>query len=142
MSLTKEQKRKYHQDYNKKNKDKIRAQRLRYYQKNRKKILRKQKKMWPSYFAANKERIIQRQKNYYKNVARFKYYGITKQEYETLLAKQKNRCAICRHRFGKKIYIDHNSSRVRGLLCNTCNLDLGGYERMLKRKNVAKYLQG
>ena len=54
-----------------------------------------------------------------------KKYGISRAEYEDLLAAQDGECAIC----GKTLYdvhIDHSheSGKVRGLLCNTCNTRL------------------
>lgn len=52
-------------------------------------------------------------------------YGMTTEDYNTMLAKQKGKCAIC----GKfrKLVVDHCHTRntVRGLLCNNCNAMLG-----------------
>lgn len=57
-------------------------------------------------------------------------YGISTQEYETLLVSQDGRCAIChqpprtlfRGRI-KRLSVDHNhtTEQVRGLLCIKCN---------------------
>lgn len=62
-------------------------------------------------------------------------YGITKNDFETLLAKQNNCCAICGRGFdwsSKKLtpHIDHChvTKRVRGLLCDWCNKGLGNFE--------------
>lgn len=53
-------------------------------------------------------------------------YGITVEQYETLLTKQNNSCAICkRHEseFKTRLAVDHNhkTGAIRGLLCNYCN---------------------
>lgn len=60
----------------------------------------------------------------------FKYkYGITLQQYEEMLIKQNNECAICERQFDEKIRPDvdhhHESKKVRGILCHACNLALG-----------------
>lgn len=56
--------------------------------------------------------------------------GITRQEYEALLSLQNGRCAICggEQNSGKTyLSVDHNhdTGRIRGLLCVTCNSGLG-----------------
>lgn len=52
-------------------------------------------------------------------------YGITGADYDALLAKQNNKCAICDEE--TKLFIDHDhaSGKVRGLLCLHCNSLLG-----------------
>jgi hypothetical protein len=61
-----------------------------------------------------------------------KKFGISISEYEEMIIKQENRCAIC----GKtekenktKLSVDHNhiTGRVRGLLCVSCNNGLGRF---------------
>ena len=63
-------------------------------------------------------------------------YGITPEEYDRLLAEQGGRCAICRglpeHTNRPKHWTeifcvdhDHDTGKVRGLLCNDCNLVIG-----------------
>ena len=58
-------------------------------------------------------------------------YGLTKEVYENLLAKQRNRCVLCREIFQTRPHVDHchTTKRVRGLLCKNCNLELGKVER-------------
>lgn len=58
-------------------------------------------------------------------------YGITHEQYEELLRRQRGRCALCRSdkphaRYGR-FHIDHchKTDRIRGLLCAKCNLGLG-----------------
>lgn len=57
-------------------------------------------------------------------------YGVTPEQYAALLAKQDNRCAICKTdtpngQGGWHVDHDHTTGAVRGLLCNSCNLMLG-----------------
>jgi hypothetical protein len=57
-----------------------------------------------------------------------KKYSLTPLEYNIMLEKQNNRCAICNEFYtAKKLFVDHNHKNglVRGLLCNRCNLLIG-----------------
>ena len=54
-----------------------------------------------------------------------KLYGFTKEQAENHLKNQHGSCKIC----GKdaKLYVDHNhqTGKVRGLICNNCNTVIG-----------------
>jgi hypothetical protein len=52
-------------------------------------------------------------------------YGITVEEYETMLARQSGMCKICKSNEVQVIDHCHSSKKVRGLLCTPCNLMLG-----------------
>lgn len=54
-------------------------------------------------------------------------YGIGAEDYEALVAEQCGRCAVCGRRPEKRLFVDHNhqTKRVRGLLCLQCNAMLG-----------------
>lgn len=58
-------------------------------------------------------------------------YGITPEEYDMMLQEQGGVCAICgddrvpAHYTGLVPDHDHSTGKVRGLLCNQCNLMLG-----------------
>lgn len=54
-------------------------------------------------------------------------YGVTKEDFQRMLAEQNGVCAICRETSDKSLHIDHNhtTGKVRGLLCNGCNLAIG-----------------
>ena len=58
-------------------------------------------------------------------------YGLTPEQYEAMLAAQGGGCAVCAvdvcDASGKRLHIDHDheTDRVRGLLCSRCNLVMG-----------------
>lgn len=72
----------------------------------------------------------------YANIKRkhkVKSFGLTVEEYESLIQKQGNKCAICnkhQSQLKKLLSIDHNhkTGKVRGLLCGNCNRGIGFLE--------------
>ncbi len=57
-------------------------------------------------------------------------FGITLEQYEEMLAEQDGGCAICGRKPGKiSLHIDHDheTDRIRGLLCFRCNNALGDF---------------
>lgn len=104
------------------------------------------------HYAANKEQHARVVKARYDNFGRFARYGITKEQYEALLAAQGYRCALCGtdKPGGKGLWhIDHAHAvgepkirrtfavspggYVRGLLCHTCNIALGHSQALFER---------
>ncbi|MDF2710614.1 MAG: vBYenPAB5 [Nonomuraea muscovyensis] len=77
-----------------------------------------------------------------------KQYGITPEQYRALLAAQAGVCAICgtAPTPKRRLHVDHchTSGRVRALLCQPCNTQLGSYEKMrdLAAAYLAKYGAG
>lgn len=66
-------------------------------------------------------------------------YGMTIKDYDDMVQSQNNQCAICfalgsKERNGRLV-IDHchASGKVRGLLCNKCNLLLGHADDTIER---------
>jgi hypothetical protein len=64
-----------------------------------------------------------------------KRYGISFAEFESMLDNQDHKCEICGHHLclgGTKAFLpnidhDHRTGKIRGLLCNGCNIGLGGF---------------
>lgn len=73
------------------------------------------------YHAANRERINrQRRENYMK-----KHYGMTFDDFDRMLAEQGG-CAICGiEEANWHIDHDHETGKVRGILCHGCNVGIG-----------------
>ena len=87
--------------------------------------------------AAHKEEIKERQRrrSWAKKLAdRWRrlrrVYGISRDEYEALLARQGGVCGICRKPPQEPLCVDHShaTGRVRGLLCRKCNTALGSLD--------------
>jgi Recombination endonuclease VII. len=57
-------------------------------------------------------------------------YGLTLQQYESLLIEQGHKCAVCRREGPNgrgEFHVDHDhlTGKIRGLLCYNCNRALG-----------------
>jgi hypothetical protein len=75
-------------------------------------------------------------------------YGLTVDQYNDILLEQNGVCAICakpENTSSKGVLSidhDHNSGKVRGLLCDTCNRGLGHfYDNISLLYNAIKYLK-
>jgi len=74
------------------------------------------------YRAEHPEKV--KQTDYRKTLLR--RYGLTVEQFEEMAKLQDHRCLICRN--GERTLFvdhDHNSGRVRGLLCSQCNAGIG-----------------
>lgn len=92
-------------------------------------------------------------KRYAREWALKKFFGLTVLDFQKLLAEQDNRCGICLRPFdlersarGKDStpHVDHchQTGRVRGLLCNSCNVSLGRFgESVETLQRAVAYLQ-
>jgi len=74
-------------------------------------------------------------------------YGITLEEYDTMLKDQEYVCAICgTDKLGGigRFHVDHNhiTGKIRGLLCTRCNTKLGIIEDEKFNKLAIIYLSG
>ncbi len=97
--------------------------------------LRKYQKTW-------KERHPEKRKLYTRN-SRIRAYGIEPKIYYEMLEQQGHGCAICNAKSEKRamgIDHDHKSGKVRGLLCDGCNLSLGHIERHGWMDKAMQYL--
>lgn len=148
-------KRETNRQYYLKNKDKIKARSAKYYAENREKVLiklaekhkknpeimrkrvndyyhnnpeyKKKTRMYSKKWVSNNS---EKRKLYTRN-ARIRAYGITPEHYQQMLEEQGNCCAICEKENGRAMVIDHChiTGKIRGLLCDGCNLSLGHLER-------------
>jgi len=64
-----------------------------------------------------------------------KGFNLTEEDYQNLLDKQKGSCAICgsedfklSHKGRPHVDHCHNTGKVRGLLCGSCNVGLGHFK--------------
>ena len=86
-----------------------------------------------------------------KNYDLKKSYGITYDDYNKMFIEQNGCCAICdthitdiNHKHKKHLCIDHNheTGKVRGLLCDSCNRGIGllkdNYKILIKAANYLK----
>lgn len=68
-------------------------------------------------------------------------YGVTPEQYEQMLADQGGVCGICKRASEKQwgLVVDHNhqTGRVRGLLCDTCNVAIGLLDEDAARLSMA-----
>lgn len=104
-------------DYYARNREKVKEATLARYHANPE-LYRERAKHWAS---KNPER---RRENF----LRWRY-GITVEEYDAMFERQEGLCAICsvpRKRF--HVDHDHETKRVRGLLCNNCNTGIGMFQ--------------
>ena len=71
-------------------------------------------------------------------------FGMSKEDYDIMFAKQGGLCAICSHPPTKKYFsVDHNhtTGNVRALLCNNCNAMIGlAKEKTETLQNAISYI--
>lgn len=98
------------------------------------------------YYARNKTRIQAYKKTRHQRVkqaVRVAKYGLTIEQYEDMRLNQLYCCAICGENEANSrdgvlaVDHDHETGKVRGLLCNHCNLGLGHLNDNPKRLRVA-----
>jgi hypothetical protein len=121
----------YEQEYAKKNQSAIKARHRIYHKKNKAKI-----KMYPSNSPANRMAIHRKFK-----------YGLSHDQFLEKLKIQKKRCAICKRKFYTQcgapcVDHDHDTNKVRDLLCQHCNRALGLFkEEIICFENAIQYLK-
>lgn len=59
---------------------------------------------------------------------RLKKYGLSQEKFDALIERSEGFCEICEEKEFQAIDHCHETGRVRGLLCNSCNLALGGFK--------------
>ena len=72
-------------------------------------------------------------------------YGITLEQYEAMLESQNGKCAICKGDCltGRNLAVDHDheTGKVRGLLCSKCNQGLGQLNNIELLQRAIDYLK-
>jgi hypothetical protein len=83
------------------------------------------------------EQILRWQKSHPEKIAEYDRrhqlkwrYNLTPEEWEKIFEEQDGKCAICKEEASgrKRLFVDHETKKVRGLLCNRCNQVLGYLE--------------
>lgn len=99
----------YHRDYREKNRERINAYAR-------------------QYRAANRNNV----REYHRDWSRRRKYGMSTAEWESMFDAQGRRCAICKSLVPKGPYWAtdhcHSTGKVRGILCNACNVGIGQME--------------
>jgi hypothetical protein len=111
-SLHKEEKQKYDRQYYSNHKEKKKEEQKKYRSLHKEEI---------------KKQDHERHKRYRRDLAK---YGITLKEYESILIAQNYKCKICgKHvsELNRSLFVDHdhNTGKIRGLLCQYCNSAIG-----------------
>ena len=131
----------------------LRKAQIKYYEKNKEEILKQQRERRKKFPHILKEISDKYRASEKGEDSRLRIYGITKKEYDTLFKKQKGVCKICNKeensytRRGNKItklFVDHNhnTGKVRGLLCSDCNKGLGNFKDNINSlKKTINYLR-
>ena len=125
-----------------------------HYEKNREHFLEKSRRR----YLEKREEILARQKlpsvRLRRRInARKRKYGLSEVDYNNMLYGQKNKCKICDLEFiegvilhsnkGYAPHVDHchESGKVRGLLCASCNKGLGNFKDSKKNlQSAMEYL--
>lgn len=106
------------------------------------------------YYQKNKESITAKMKAYNglpgkKDIDLRHRHGISLNDYKALLESQGGTCAICGgSAYGAEHYKhfavdhDHTTGKIRGLLCNGCNIGLGKFkDNIVLLHNAIAYLE-
>lgn len=88
-------------------------------------------------YLADSSKEIAKSQRYYRNNRtsvqhreRLRRYGLTQEQFETMMVQQNRSCDICLEpfsKFKKAPFVDHNhlTGTIRGLLCQNCNSLIG-----------------
>lgn len=66
-----------------------------------------------------------------------KEYGITVEEFDEMILTRGGMCDICEKSAKLCVDHDHNTGKIRGLLCSPCNVSLGGFKDSLENLTAA-----
>lgn len=75
------------------------------------------------YYQKNNEKV----RAYRRNYGRLYRYGISENNVIEIIAAQGDKCPICDKSIDSKSHVDHDheTGKIRGILCKECNIGLG-----------------
>jgi recombination endonuclease VII len=126
----------YKRAYYAANAERMKASKKAYRLRNLERFRAQEKAAGKRYYARHKERINKRNAEASKkrpasvkrNWKLRQKYGITIEQYEQMAETQNRLCKICKkQKLRLVVDHDHDTGRIRGLLCDNCNLALNKY---------------
>lgn len=149
------------QQHRQKNKEKISTVNKKYREENKEKIQLWNKKWrlknrvrirqrYQEWKLKNTDKIKTRRQEYRKThkeeeaeYTRQKKYGLSKGKFSEMLSERKNCCDICGEKMTQpQVDHDHNTHKIRGLLCKSCNWALGNVHDSVEiLESAIKYLK-
>jgi hypothetical protein len=73
---------------------------------------------------------------------RIRKYGVSAEQYDAKIKKQKNKCAICGQPKPKSLDHNHKTKKSRGILCIHCNFLIGQCRESIRiLRRTIKYLK-
>jgi hypothetical protein len=96
-----------------------------------------QRKKVDEYNIINRENVLAKKRKAYQNNKTPYYenwlkrsFGISLNEYNSMLDSQGGVCAICGTKENRNLAVDHdhNTGKIRGLLCTNCNTAIGSFK--------------
>ena len=137
-NIHKEEHKEYEKQWRIKNKEKIAERKKQDYINNKEQHQEYSKK----YYNTNKESFKKRSRKY--TIIR---HGITEEQYKLRFDEQEGKCVICgkhQNELKSALHIDHNheTKKIRGLLCMKCNRGIGYFDDSIEKlTNAIKYLK-
>lgn len=148
---TKEQDRIYQAKWREKNREKTREKAIRYFQKKKgdPEFKKKHAARYKAWVAENPEGNRERNRKYRKaKPDRFAIYEIRKrykvslEEAAVLFERRKIGCEVCNSQTKAHVDHDHATGKIRGILCNGCNLVIGhAFDSPITLRALANYLE-
>lgn len=136
----------YMNAYNKRNPDKVKEHDRKAYKKFKQRYIdnaAKWRKNNPEQYKQHVKKFFKRHPEKHREYTIKSRYNMTPEQFDSLLVKQDHRCAICRVKPDYILSIDHNhkTDKVRGLLCQRCNLAIGFIEIEGLLPKIQDYLE-